>query len=710
MIINHNIPALNTYNKLVINNQGMSKALEKLSSGLRINRAADDAAGLAISEKMRAQIRGLDQASRNAMDGISFIQTAEGALNETHAILQRMRELSVQSANGTYTSQDRTQIQKEIDQLTSEIDRIANTTQFNTKNLLDGTSSALVSTDKITTRVFMRDGLRQLDQFGQKAPGGGNYELKITATPGNTEVQKTDIMRIKHETVTLTGGAVTNAGTTGGYCDLGFANASGLAIALAANFNGPRTGAGVYPILLTGFTITFSGMTTTSGGFSVSATATGGNVSITVVLEYGATGTVNSGRRITTNQQVYDAVMALKINSTGSSNWTGLNVSYFLDLRIDDAAGVLTGGGGSVTFTRNAGGTAATGFTATKIERVGEIALETTRLYDIQEFWDTSGNFILANPQTINLVQGDGQKTYITLFDTDTIGSVRDKLNVAIYNGLGQKLVVDSTVSQDRFVSYDPWGVGTAGLEVVPGTMVIRSAISGNDGKITFIADDPVLRALSLQTIQKATETQFKVSLYEAHTQTLLAKDVEISGNNLIGVVNKDVDVQFASNSGIKVTWDDTDKKFLLTGGAALEESTFIHISDNTTVFHIGANQKQDIGVGIGDMSSRALGVNNILVTSNEQANIAMGKIDIAINRVSTERAKLGALQNRLEHTINNLNVTSENLSASESRIRDVDMAKEMMNFTRYNILQQAATAMLAQANQMPQTVLQLLR
>jgi len=304
-------------------------------------------------------------------------------------------------------------------------------------------------------------------------------------------------------------------------------------------------------------------------------------------------------------------------------------------------------------------------------------------------------------------VQGDGQKTYITLFDTDTIGSVRNKLNEAIYNGLGQKYVVDSSVSKDRFVSYDPWG--TQGLQAVPGTFIIRSGISGTDGKITFIGDDPVLRALSLQTIQKATETQFKVSVYEAHNQTLLAKDVEISGNNLIGVVHKDVDVQFSSNTGVRVTWDDTNKKFTLSGIVG-GDSTFIHISDNTTVFHIGANQKQDIGVGIGDMGTRGLGVNNILVTSNDHANIAIGKIDIAINRVSSERAKLGALQNRLEHTINNLSVTSENLSASESRIRDVDMAKEMMNFTKYNILQQAATAMLAQANQMPQTVLQLLR
>lgn len=137
MIINHNLPALNTYNKLTTNNSNTSKAMEKLSSGLRINRAGDDAAGLAISEKMRAQIRGLDQASRNAQDGISLIQTAEGALNETHAILQRMRELAVQASNGTYTTTDRAKLGAEVTQLQNEINRIASQTEFNTKKLLN---------------------------------------------------------------------------------------------------------------------------------------------------------------------------------------------------------------------------------------------------------------------------------------------------------------------------------------------------------------------------------------------------------------------------------------------------------------------------------------------------------------------------------------------------------------------------------------------
>ncbi|ADH98553.1 flagellin N-terminal helical domain-containing protein [Salisediminibacterium selenitireducens] len=142
MIINNNIPALNTHRQMGINQNAMQNSMEKLSSGLRINRAGDDAAGLAISEKMRAQINGLDQASRNAQDGISLIQTAEGALNETHDILQRMREISVQSANDTNTDDDRAELQKELDALIEEVDRIAQNTEFNTQELLDGTYDA----------------------------------------------------------------------------------------------------------------------------------------------------------------------------------------------------------------------------------------------------------------------------------------------------------------------------------------------------------------------------------------------------------------------------------------------------------------------------------------------------------------------------------------------------------------------------------------
>jgi flagellin len=169
MRINHNIAALNTYRQLTINNASGSKAIEKLSSGLRINRAGDDAAGLAISEKMRAQIRGLEMASKNAQDGVSLIQTAEGALNETHSILQRMRELAVQAANDTNDDSDRAQLQEEVDALVNEIHRIATTTEFNGMTLLDGSLSDTSGSDGSDNRVTFHIG----------ANAGQNLKLEI---------------------------------------------------------------------------------------------------------------------------------------------------------------------------------------------------------------------------------------------------------------------------------------------------------------------------------------------------------------------------------------------------------------------------------------------------------------------------------------------------------------------------------------------------
>ncbi|MBQ9903407.1 MAG: flagellin, partial [Synergistaceae bacterium] len=201
MVIQHNIPALQTYNIVNNTSNALQKSIAKLSSGLRINSAADDAAGLAISEKMRAQVRGLDRAVSNTQDGISLIQTAEGALQETHSILQRMRELAVQGANDTLTQQDRTYIQEEIDQLKDEITRIGNTTQFNKKKLINGESSALWSSSDSETKALIRGGLRDIDQFGQKSSVEGNYKIRVKAEPGQAEVQKSDIMTIKHPNV-----------------------------------------------------------------------------------------------------------------------------------------------------------------------------------------------------------------------------------------------------------------------------------------------------------------------------------------------------------------------------------------------------------------------------------------------------------------------------------------------------------------------------
>ncbi|MBQ9904775.1 MAG: hypothetical protein IJM47_08320, partial [Synergistaceae bacterium] len=204
MRIYHNIPALTAYNSLNKTNNSMEKTIQKLSTGLRINSAADDAAGFAISEKMRAQIAGLEVAIRNTQDATSMLQVAEGALGETNSMLQRMRELAVQASNDTLTSQDRSYIQLEIDQLEDQIDRIAKTTQFNKKRLLDGSSAGITSSSNLSVKAYVRGSLREIDQFGQKKSFEGNYKIQVKVDPSQTgtgQVQKSSVMTIKHPNV-----------------------------------------------------------------------------------------------------------------------------------------------------------------------------------------------------------------------------------------------------------------------------------------------------------------------------------------------------------------------------------------------------------------------------------------------------------------------------------------------------------------------------
>ena len=393
MIINHNLNSMNAHRNMGFNTTQTGKAMEKLSSGLRINRAGDDAAGLAISEKMRGQIRGLDQASRNAQDGISLIQTAEGALNETHSILQRQRELAVQAANGTATDDDRKEIQKEINQLTDEIDRIATDSKFNTKDLLTGTL---------------------------------NEKVHIGADQGQS--------------------------------------------------------------------------------------------------------------------------MDIQINQMDSSS-----------------IGTVAGTG-----------------------QVSASSINT----------DFSGSFDTA----IDLTGGTGTMT-ITL-DQD-YGSVQ--------------------------------GVADA----------INNQIQGN-----------------------------------AEYKDLIKAEVRADGK--LALMNKTATAVTTADGGGTVAAADSLK---ITVGA---------IGNTTTSVN---------SLKIADPAAVSGGV-----LTQSDADAAITVVDNAIKMVSAERSKLGAYQNRLEHSINNLGTSAENLQAAESRIRDVDMAKEMMNFTKNNILNQAAQAMLSQANQQPQAVLQLLR
>jgi flagellin len=908
MRVYHNIPALQAYNAVNSTTNALQKSIAKLSSGLRINSAADDAAGLAISEKMRAQVRGLDQAVGNSQDGINMIQTAEGALSETHSILQRMRELSVQAANDTLTANDRSYIQLEIDQLTEEIDRIANTTQFNKKKLLNGDAAVLWSTDELKTEVSVRGGLRTIDQFGQKSAAEGNFKITIDAVAGKGQIQKTDIFKVKHavqeslkestvgfanfegvfagtpvqsSTITIdidgtsytlkftadvtsvasavsslqsminaqaglsdlveystagagafvivakkpgtsfeigwnvTGGTLAGSGITSPVASLGMTavkpeddnvrsismNAANLMVGdykietlsavtgvddasvsaftfeqndpaafvtatLAVNADSAFNMSIVFEVASKDSatdTVSFNykyvqmgqdGVTEIGSG-TVMQTMTGGNtldgiyggVTLTfdiddnftaftvgdkavlnVVASAGATdqkiivNRTNDSASATPMTYVFDqheldnktvdfSFFQLNTLSTSSDFGEVKSSTITLEFGVLESAnslgGVYTGAG----YISPTGRDFAASFTIQKAG-IGEIAAGDTRIYDIDKFWDSNGNFMVEDPQTITIVQGDGKKTSITLYKDDTMDSIAAKINNAIRDGLGQG-TLDGLERAETFANYITEDEAKANEDTpwaVAGTMVISSAINGRDGELTFIGDEELINALSLNVIQKSQENKFTVTVTDAHDPTkVVAQNVQITGNHLVGVVHENIDVKFDTMADVVTTWNKTTAQWDWKGADGSYQ-TIVHLADNTTVFQIGANEKEDMGINIGDMGSKALGVSNILVTDRENAARSITVIDGAIDRVSKQRANLGAYQNRLEHTINNLTTASTNLTAAESRIRDVDMAKEMMNFTRLNILMQAGNSMLAQANQLPQNVLQLLR
>ena len=452
MVVQHNLNALNAYNKLNTNVSGLKKSSEKLSSGYRINRAGDDAAGLAISEKMRSQIRGLGQAKRNAQDGISMIQTYEGAAQETHSILQRMKELASESANGTYdNTTDRDAIQLEFDQLNDELNQIADT-DFNGRVALNG---------------------------GTMADG--------TIVNNNGQVAT-------HPSITYT----QNADPAG--------------------------------------TLTYSGR---------------------------VAGSVDS-------------------SANGTINVDGVNLKV--------KAGALDG----KTTIGNTSYTASLKTTAGKVN---------------------GKNYTVAN---------NGQAA--TLYDA---------------NGAQVKAI---------------------------------------DGA-------------------KVTVTATSINLKQVYTVTA----------GVVGNLAKNTVGQIDVSNGVS------------TPNSYQHGSANLTYADSITL-QVGARSKDAVDFnfsyvtsGIGelkadlDISARGLGTDQLSLATQEDANAAIDKIDNAINKTSMVRATFGSIQNRMEHKIENLTTTNENLTDAESTIRDTDMASEMLNYTKYNILQQAAQSMLAQANQQPQSVLQLL-
>ncbi|SHK30679.1 flagellin [Desulforamulus aeronauticus] len=622
MRINHNIAALNTYRQLNINTTAGGRSLEKLSSGMRINKAGDDAAGLAISEKMRSQIRGLDQANRNSQDGISLIQTAEGALQETHSMLQRMKELAVQAANGTNTADDREKIQSEMNQLTTEINKISNTTEFNTMKLLNGgsASSSAAAGGPIPNAVIH---------------GGMNKVEAVTA--------QVDL------SVGTNGILAADADMADGAQFTFEINGKKLTITLQA-----ETSAGVL----------------SAGSASIAA----GSNSASYFVKF------NASKNVTAAElgSALKASIAELLSENKSADGTALSSLYkvgFTDGKVNISANAALEGD-TIKFTSEV----PVGFDertfSIQTNNVGRASVSATSAQATLDFTGKTGFDV--NGRTFNF----GGADYVFTDDAsklDTVTTKYVKLNDIMDNG-ASKALKDITASELATALKNKINERSYGKDTDP-TGKVEVKNSGNT--VTFNTTRAGEEAL------KGFKDYFG-----------FAGSGGGGGNKFEAIF------QVGANEGQFFAIDIRDmraKALGISGGANLSATGQIKEGAQAATFTKTAGVS---ATGVDkNLNEAALDIG-----TTEKASAAITVIDNAIKTVSEERSKMGAYQNRLEHTINNLGTTSENLTAAESRIRDVDMAKEMMEFTKNNILTQAAQAMLAQANQQPQGVLQLLR
>jgi flagellin len=600
MRINHNIQALNAYRNLAANQLSVSKNLERLSSGLRINRAADDAAGLAISEKMRSQIRGLEMAERNALDAISLIQTAEGALNEVHSILQRMRELAVQAGNDTLEPSDRAAIQAEIDQLTKEIDRIADTTQFNQKILFSGSPKGKAFAEVSSSKVSY--------------VGNGTWEGIVTAAP--TEPAK----------------VVLDFSVNLGKLDKN----------------------------------TIDEQTFTINGKTYEIDADGDGLTNTGHIAVNVSGWIDSADDSEAVSNIDNLINALK-NAIIANDSTFSSASQITPPSDD-------GDTGNNTITN------------------GQLTLITAKNMSPKEasMINVSSSFTNTQLKYLDPVNLTSEVTTLKAKD-QALASESFTLTFAEPPKNGDVLKIDNlTITFSDSTPSGYAGGGTATINV--------------SGKTVFEVLDEIEQMI------QAAQNDGGVNYVSALTAS------SVVGSTLVLSTNRTDDGgTFGSANGLEIQIVDSD--FEANKGKELKLE-----------MQIGANESETLGFDLSVMDAASLGLARkadyttplsvgvnaeagIDVSSSAQAaRAAITIIDQAISKVSEERGKLGSIQNRLEHTINNLKTANENLTSAESRIRDTDMAMEMAEFTKNNILTQAAQAMLAQSNQLPQGILQLLK
>ncbi len=674
MRIQHNIMAMNAYRNYTNNTSALAKNLEKLSSGYRINRAGDDAAGLAISEKMRAQITALGTAQKNVKDGISLVKTAEGATQEIHDMLNRMVDLATQSANGTYQDQvDREAIENEFNALKTEINRIADSSNFNGIKLLDGklglntdafkisSVAAKEATDgkiDISTLVAKEaDGSPKVHMEGKAATAAAPaavIDLGDLAVTGSKQNDTLDI-NVGSKKYTLTATADDGFSTTAKIATLLAAemnkeiNATngGAATPNATDFGGAAfTAAGVNGTV----TLTFAGSFDKTGGTWQAGAAFKGDEGVADAINAALGADVTVGK-LTSAAGAVTGDVTHKVTQVDQAVAAKAATKAGIDINLSDLVkdgNTLTIDGKTFFFKTNANTTATAGTTAIDVSAFGE------------DEWVHKAADLLSK-QTVT---GQDNRTW--------------KIGV---NGDGTTIHIDQTQASTATKELDTYAK-------LVGVISAQGQASGakNAGTEITLTADKLAKGDTLTVLDGSKEKRYS---YDTDFTDLASLKEALGKDGFTAEVDGDKLTVYAKDA----------------------KSAAPSVVGNGLTLQIGEDSEDynQLSVAISDMHVKALGLDDQSLSTQESAQDAVQAIKNAINQVSSTRGRLGATQNRLEHTANNLSTMKENIQDAEATIRDTDIAEEMMAYTKNNILVQSAQAMLAQANQIPQGVLQLL-
>ncbi len=774
MITNSNLFSLSSLVAAGRNQSDLSQSINRLSSGLRINTFMDDPSRMGF-------ILGLQTSSQNAQDGISYLQTAEGAANEVSNMLQRMRELAVEGANGVYSANDRLEIQKEIDQLKEEIDRISETTQFNTKKLINGESSGAWNsgTDKISAVI-------------NGTVADGNYDINFNVKPGQNQVQSTQIFTLREGKL---GAYVGSQGTTnigqvsnpyniqdteeGSYSvtiqnptDGGAAGAqmsSSMTFINSYQKNGSNMAFGSVTAVTTnesgyfmieftenstnaaagaGYRVKFISaengeegqwldFTSVNGKLQGSYNSNGFNLNFEIPMLAGAD-TVNDGDKFlfsvtdskgvaNDDNLIANGGGALQISHNGvqgpvivynqpdsltkpddKDGIVDYNNVTVHTVTLDSKTGTFNAGEITLGFKENTGaaanGQTLSGTATIEVRKGGKAATSTTKLSELANFVDENGVELFAVTQELK-IYGNNKNTTIYLEGDDTIQDVVDKITKAITQDLDMGSGL--TEVDKKLISFNQ--TESTGFGVVPGTMILQSALTGKDGELSFIGSQKLMDALGLEVVQESSQ----------NIQTITAKDnltgvisgERVTSNSRVTDVIPGVDLIVDTRTGVDAYYNTGTGKIDFKPSSRLENQNLnLHIVDARTEIQIGTEKGEKLDVSLPALNTAALGIGNTNINTQDDAQRAITEIDNALTKVVSTRAKIGAYINRLNSTINTLATAEENTTSSESRIRDTDIARETTAMTTAQVAYQANIAILAQANQIPAIALSLLQ